>query len=115
MMEEQVAEYPQLPGIPDMNPRGCQKGAGFCSWIQQPDFLKYPRKRIGARGERKWKRISWDEALAEIADKIIDTTLTRGPGNIYVPKRPFAVISNTAYTRLAPPLRGTKPHESSFL
>ncbi len=115
MRDEQVAEYPQLPGIPDMNPRGCQKGAVYCSWIKQPDFLKYPLKRTGRRGERKWKRISWDEALTEIADKIIDATLTRGPGNIYVPKRPFAVISNNAYTRLANLLGGIKPDVSSFV
>ena len=114
MRDEQVSEYPQLPGIPDMNPRGCQKGAVYCSWIKQPDFLKYPLKRIGARGERKWKRISWDEALTEIADKIIDTTLTRGPGNICVPARPFAVISHTAYSRLANLLGAIKPDVSSM-
>jgi dimethylsulfide dehydrogenase subunit alpha/complex iron-sulfur molybdoenzyme family reductase subunit alpha len=114
MREEQVSEYPQLPGIPDMNPRGCQKGAVYCSWVKQPDFLKYPLKRVGARGERKWKRISWDEALTEIADKIIDTTVNRGPGNICIPKRPFAVISNTAYTRMANLLGAIKPDVSSM-
>ncbi|MCX7168553.1 MAG: molybdopterin-dependent oxidoreductase [Rhodocyclales bacterium] len=114
MRDEQVSEYPQLPGIPDMNPRGCQKGAVYCSWVKQPDFLKYPLKRVGARGERKWKRISWDEALTEIADKIIDTTLKRGPGNICMPKRPFAVISNNGYTRLANLLGAIKPDVSSM-
>jgi len=114
MREEQVAEYPQLPGFPDMNPRGCQKGAVYCSWIKQGDFLKYPLKRTGARGERKWKRISWDEALTEIADKIIDTTLDEGPGNICIPKRPFAVITNNAYTRLANLLGAIKPDVSSM-
>ncbi|MEK7372568.1 MAG: chlorate reductase subunit alpha [candidate division NC10 bacterium] len=114
LRDEQVAEYPQLPGIPDMNPRGCQKGAVYCSWIKQPDFLKYPLKRVGARGERKWKRVSWDEALTEIADKIIDTTLARGPGNVCMPKRPFAVISNNAYTRLANLLGAIKPDVSSM-
>ena len=114
MRDEQVSKYPQLPGIPDMNPRGCQKGAVYCSWSKQPDHLKYPLKRVGARGEGKWKRISWDEALTEIADKIIDTTLTRGPGNIVVSKRPFAVISNTVYTRLANLLGAIKPDVSSM-
>jgi DMSO reductase family type II enzyme molybdopterin subunit len=114
MRDEQVSEYPQLPGIPDMNPRGCQKGAVYCSWSKQPDHLKWPLKRVGERGSRKWKRISWDEAFTEIADKIIDTTLKRGPGNICIPKRPFAIISNNAYTRLANLLGAIKPDVSSM-
>lgn len=115
LREEQVNAYPQLPGIPDMNPRGCQKGAVYSSWISQPDFLKYPLRRVGARGERKWKRVSWDEALDEIAEKIIEVNLKHGPGHIYMPKRPFAVISNNAYTRLANLLGAIKPDVSAFV
>src|SRR3990172_558596 len=115
LREEQVNAYPQLPGIPDMNPRGCQKGAVYSSWISQPDFLKYPLRRVGARGERKWKRVSWDEALDEIAEKIIEVNLKHGPGHIYIPKRPFAVISNNAYTRLANLLGAMKPDVSAFV
>tara|TARA_Y100000031_G_scaffold156686_2_gene212422 strand:- start:2335 stop:4407 length:2073 start_codon:yes stop_codon:yes gene_type:complete len=32
--------------------------------------LKYPQKRVGARGEGKWQQVSWDEALDEIAQKL---------------------------------------------
>ena len=32
--------------------------------------LLYPQKRVGARGEGRFERISWDQALDEIADKL---------------------------------------------
>lgn len=35
--------------------------------LYAPDKLKFPLKRVGERGEGKFKRISWDEALCEIA------------------------------------------------
>ncbi|MEE8325720.1 MAG: molybdopterin-dependent oxidoreductase, partial [candidate division NC10 bacterium] len=36
-------------------------------------------KRVGERGQGKWKRISWDEAFTEVADAIIDTITNEGP------------------------------------
>jgi anaerobic selenocysteine-containing dehydrogenase len=38
--------------------------------LYAPDRLQYPMKRIGARGEGKWARISWDEALTTVADRL---------------------------------------------
>jgi len=35
--------------------------------LYAPDKLKYPLKRVGKRGEGKFKRVSWDEALSEVA------------------------------------------------
>ena len=79
--EEQLARYPQIsPNIPDTNPRGCQKGAIHSQAMYDPDRIRYPMKRAGARGEGKWQRISWDQALEEIADKIIDMYEEFGPG-----------------------------------
>ena len=37
--------------------------------LYAPDRLKYPMKRIGQRGEDKWERISWDEALTTISSR----------------------------------------------
>ena len=67
--EEQNAIYePSEPGVPDFNPRGCQKGACYTTCMYEPSRLLHPLKRVGERGSGKWKRISWDEALGEIAD-----------------------------------------------
>jgi anaerobic selenocysteine-containing dehydrogenase len=37
--------------------------------LYAPDRLKYPMKRVGEKGEGKWKRLSWDEALTTIANR----------------------------------------------
>ena len=56
------------PSYPDFNPRGCQKGICTSQLMYGPSRLTYPLKRVGPRGGGQWKRISWDEALTEIAD-----------------------------------------------
>ena len=47
--------------------------------LYAPDRLQYPMKRVGARGEGKWKRISWDEALMTIANRLQDIKKQYGP------------------------------------
>lgn len=48
----------------------CSKGQAGVNQSYDPDRILYPMKRAGKRGEGKWKRISWDEALTELADKL---------------------------------------------
>ncbi len=77
--EEQGAPYTRTNGtVPDFNPRGCQKGASASALYRSPARIRYPLKRAGARGENRWKRISWDEALDEIAEQLVETLSTRG-------------------------------------
>lgn len=81
--EEQAGIYAQTnPQVPDFNPRGCQKGACYSHRMYDPARVRYPLKRVGKRGEGKWKRVSWDEALTEIADTVIDTLKKEGPAAI---------------------------------
>ncbi|MGI9481912.1 MAG: molybdopterin-dependent oxidoreductase [Hyphomicrobiales bacterium] len=71
--EEQAAEYQQLrPELPDLNPRGCQKGCTFSHRMYEPNRILHPMRRVGARGEGKWEQVSWDEALDKIADAWLD-------------------------------------------
>ncbi len=81
--EEQTGHYPQLnPDLPDMNPRGCQKGASFGDAMYGKERLRYPLIRVGERGSGKWKRISWDEALTKVADAIVEAQQTVGPESV---------------------------------
>jgi thiosulfate reductase / polysulfide reductase chain A len=65
----------------------CPEGQGFaCERIHAiPDFhnnerrLNYPMKRTGGRGENKWERVSWDQALDEIAAKVLEIKKEYGP------------------------------------
>ena len=71
--ESQAGDYPRFDeSVPDPNPRGCQKGACYSDYVNADQRIKYPLRRTGARGEGKWQRISWDEALTEIAEKLVE-------------------------------------------
>lgn len=50
--------------------RGCLRGRAHRQRIYAPDRLKYPMKRVGARGEGNFERVSWDEALDTVASEI---------------------------------------------
>ncbi|MDO8303470.1 MAG: molybdopterin-dependent oxidoreductase, partial [Sedimentisphaerales bacterium] len=80
LREEQAGDYPRISEeIPDYNPRGCQKGACFVEYVYGAQRLKYPLIRVGERGEGKWRRASWDEALKRIAEKLVDNIYNHGP------------------------------------
>ncbi len=49
----------------------CYKGRVSADRLSHPDRLKYPLKRAGKRGEGKWQRISWNEALDETAENLL--------------------------------------------
>ncbi len=83
--ENQVANYtPINPKIPDFNPRGCNKGIQHSHVTYEKDRILYPLKRVGKRGEGKWKRITWDEAITEIAQNIYETMLKKGPEGLFI-------------------------------
>ena len=60
----------------------CVKGKAEPQRTYHPDRLKYPLKRACERGEGKWQRISWDQALSEIALKLTAIKEVSGPESI---------------------------------
>jgi DMSO reductase family type II enzyme molybdopterin subunit len=78
--EEQAARTEASnPAYPDFNPQGCQKGCGFHHVLASGERVRFPLKRVGERGEGRWKRVRWDEALGDVADAILDAHESQGP------------------------------------
>ncbi|MBI2854473.1 MAG: molybdopterin-dependent oxidoreductase [Chloroflexi bacterium] len=69
------ADYPGQSGSRMV----CLRGLSAIRFVYHPDRLKYPLKRAGKRGEGNWQRITWDEALDEIAGKLLDIKIKYGP------------------------------------
>jgi len=57
----------------------CVRGAHAREIVYSPDRLKHPLLRVGERGEGKFERIGWDEALDRIADKLQQMKRQYGP------------------------------------
>jgi len=116
--ESQSANYPSIsPNIPDANPRGCNKGAQHSQDMYSADRLKYPMRRTGERGEGKWQRISWDEAVTDVAQHIYDTMLTVGPeGNyIHLGAGVLSEARGASVKRLGTLLGAVRPYIASYV
>jgi DMSO reductase family type II enzyme molybdopterin subunit len=84
--EEVAAVFPTIQeGVPDLNPMGCQKGAGWSRMVKGDERILYPLKRVGERGSGEWERISWDQAATEIADRLLDVVTKYGGESIVAP------------------------------
>ena len=85
-------------------PRACLRGRTYRRWMNSPDRINYPMKRIGKRGEGKFERISWDEAIDLAATKLKEVIDQYGNEAVYIPyatgvsattARPFYRMMNT--------------------
>ncbi len=68
--EDRVIKIEGNPKDPNSRGHLCARGQAGLNHLYHPERLLYPLKRVGKRGEGRWKRISWDEALDEIAAKL---------------------------------------------
>jgi len=60
----------------------CSKGLASAQLAYHPDRLTYPVKRLGPKGSGRWERISWDEALDTIAEKLLHYRDTFGAESV---------------------------------
>ena len=68
---------------PEMPPlTACVRGFGAAERVNHPDRLRYPLRRVGRRGGGAFERISWDEALDEVAAQMRRIRDAYGPAAI---------------------------------
>jgi len=75
--ETDNSEEPQM--------RACLRGRAYRQRVYSPDRLKYPLRRSGERGQGKFERISWDEALDTVASELMRIQETYGNSAILLP------------------------------
>ena len=65
-----IKKFEGNPAHPGSRGRNCAKGPATHNQVYDPERILHPLKRVGKRGEGKWKRITWDQALNEISEKM---------------------------------------------
>ena len=79
--------YAETDNVGDPNglqARACLRGRTMRRWINSPDRLMKPMKRVGKRGEGKFEEISWDEAYQTVADALKNTIDKYGNEAVYM-------------------------------
>src|SRR5437763_512034 len=65
-----IQKFEGNPVHPGSRGRNCAKGPATLNQVQDPERILYPMRRKGPRGSGEWERVSWDEALGDIAGRI---------------------------------------------
>ncbi|MDP6932945.1 MAG: molybdopterin-dependent oxidoreductase, partial [Myxococcota bacterium] len=84
----EVRKFEGNPVHPGSRGRNCAKGPATHNQVYDPERILYPLKRVGERGAGQWKRIGWDQALEEIAERMRASRQTRRDGIMYHVGRP---------------------------
>lgn len=58
--------------MPGQNGGMCAKGAAAAQFLYNPERIRYPMKRVGEKGSGNFERISWNEALDMIAERLLN-------------------------------------------
>ncbi|WP_433958264.1 molybdopterin oxidoreductase family protein [Cytobacillus horneckiae] len=71
----------------------CNKVRNMAARLYDEKRMEYPLKRVGAKGEGKFERITWDEAIATITNRWKSLIETNGPESII----PYSFYGNMGY------------------
>nr|WP_320131362.1 molybdopterin-dependent oxidoreductase [uncultured Holophaga sp.] len=78
----------------------CPKAHAAPQWVYSPERLTHPLRRVGAKGEGRFERISWDDAIGVIAETLLKQKAAYGPESLAI---------------LSPALRSYSDHLRRFL
>jgi anaerobic selenocysteine-containing dehydrogenase/Fe-S-cluster-containing hydrogenase component 2 len=99
---------------PILQGRVCPKSQLTLQLYDSPHRLRFPQKRVGARGEGRFERISWEQALDEIAERLKAVRAAHGPEALalFIGTR-TGMLDCLGTTRLFAQLWGTPNHETT--
>ncbi len=78
----------------------CVRCLAIPKWVYSPERLQHPLKRVGERGEGKFERISWGEAIETIATRLKAVHDRHGPGSVAF-TRSSGIARVGGYARIA--------------
>ncbi|MGH7309794.1 MAG: molybdopterin-dependent oxidoreductase, partial [Candidatus Rokuibacteriota bacterium] len=77
-----IQKFEGNPAHPGSRGRTCAKGPATLNQVNDPERIRYPLRRVGERGGGRWERVTWDEALDDIAARIRTALLARRPQEV---------------------------------
>lgn len=77
-LEPDTSRYPYDEKIV----RGCRRWRMNLDVLDDPARINYPLRRLGERGGNNWERVSWDDALDDIAARLRELACAHGPATL---------------------------------
>jgi anaerobic selenocysteine-containing dehydrogenase len=77
-----IQKFEGNPVHPGSRGRNCAKGPATLNQVQDPERIRYPMRRRGPRGAGQWERVTWDDALDDIAGRIRQALVEGRPKEI---------------------------------
>jgi len=84
----EIRKFEGNPVHPGSRGRNCAKGPATHNQIYDPERILYPLERVGARGEGKGRRVSWEKVLDDVGARMRQSRQRRRDGIMYHVGRP---------------------------